>query len=144
MFLEERDTGYPNLRKATVRGRRTVSDEQQDDSHAKAEQEMRELEQADEIPQDPTDWPGGKAKYVTFGGDSDEPYGEGPTSKLGPAEVTHNADGSVSVGGEEVDDPSKYKGEKITSGVIEQIERSKQTAREHDGDGSDGANAGDA
>lgn len=134
--MEERDTGYPNLRKATGRGRSTVSDEQQDD-HAKAAEEMRELEQAKEIPQDPTDWPGGKAKYVRFGGESDEPYGEGPTSKLGPAEVTHNEDGSVSVAGEEVDDPSEFKGEKITSGVIEQIEQSKQAARE-DGSEDDG------
>jgi hypothetical protein len=109
---------------------------QQDDTHAKAAEEMRDLEQSGEIPQDPTDWPGGKAKYVTFGGESDEPYGEGPTSKLGPAEVTHNEDGSVSVGGEEVDDPSEYKGEKITSGVIEQIEQSKQGARDRDGEGA--------
>ncbi|HWT92629.1 MAG TPA: hypothetical protein VN238_06505 [Solirubrobacteraceae bacterium] len=44
-----------------------MGDEHEDDTHAKAAEEMRELEQADEIPQDPTDWPGGKAKYVTFG-----------------------------------------------------------------------------
>jgi len=55
--------------------------------------------------------------------------------------VTHNEDGSVSVGGEEVDDPSQFKGEKITSGVIEQIERSKQGARDRDGDDGEDAPA---
>lgn len=109
-------------------------DEQRQDPHAQAAEEMRELEQADEVPQDPTDWPGGEAKYVTYGGDSDEPYGEGPTSKLGPAEVTHHEDGSVSVAGEKVDDPSQFKGEPITSGVIEQIERSKQAAHDEPSD----------
>jgi hypothetical protein len=105
------------------------------DEHAQAEQEMREFEQADEVPKDPQDWPDGKAKYVTFGGDSDEPYGEGPTSKLGPGQLVRHDDGSVTVDGEEVDDPSEFKGEPIRSGVIEQIEKAKEQSTPPDEDG---------
>lgn len=115
-----------------------ASDEQHADPHAEAAEEMRRLERSDEVPKDPSDWPGGEAKYVTYGGESDAPYGEGPTAKLGPAEVEHHEDGSISVAGEEVEDPSRFKGEPITSGVIEQIERSKQTARDAPAD-DDGA-----
>lgn len=91
------------------------STEQEDEARA----EMEKLEQADEVPTDPREWPGGKAKYLTFGGSeaaSNEPYGEDVTEKLGPASVTHHDDGSVSVAGEKVDDPDKYKGEPIPGG----------------------------
>lgn len=91
----------------------------------RAAEEMREVEQSDEVPRDLEDWPTGKAKYVTFGEDSDEAYGDGPTAKLGPAEVQHHKDGSVTVAGEEVD-ASDYKGEPIKSGVVEEIENSKR------------------
>lgn len=40
----------------------------------------------------------------------------GPETKLGPAEVAHQEDGSVKVGGEEVDDPDEYKCEPIPGG----------------------------
>lgn len=98
--------------------------------HEQAVEEMREFEKSGDIPSDLSDWPEGKAKYVTFGENSDEPYGEGPTEKLGPPEVEHHEDGSISVGGEKVDDPSQYKGEPIKSGVVEQIEESKKRYRE--------------
>jgi hypothetical protein len=78
--------------------------------------EIRRLEEADEVPSDPREWPGGKAQFQTFGNESDEPYGEGPTAKLGPPSVEHHSDGSVTVGGEEVDDPESYKGEPIPGG----------------------------
>ena len=84
-----------------------------------AREEMNKLEEADEVPSDPRDWPGGKAKYMTFGGgegQSDDAYGEGVSAKLGPADVQHHEDGSVSVEGEKVDDPDKYKGEPIPGG----------------------------
>ena len=79
-------------------------------------EEMRRLEEGDEVPSDPREWPDGKAKTMTFGNDSDEPYGEGPTAKLGPPSVEHHPDGSVTVGGEAVDDPESYKGEPIPGG----------------------------
>ena len=97
--------------------------------HEKAVEEMREFEQSDEVPRELSDWPSGKAKYVTFGEDSDDAYGEGATEKLGPAEVAHHEDGTVTVAGEQVD-PADYKGEPIKSGVVEQIEKSKQRYRE--------------
>ncbi len=78
-----------------------------------AREEMRALEGQDEVPSDLTQWPDGRAKTMTFGSESDEPYGEGPTAKLGPASVEHHEDGTVSVGGEQVDDPESYKGEPI-------------------------------
>jgi hypothetical protein len=97
--------------------------------HEEAREQMHELEQSDEVPSDLSEWPDGKAKYVTFGEDSDDAYGDGPTEKLGPAEVVRHEDGSVSVGGEEVDNPDDYKGEPIKSGVVEQIEESKKQYR---------------
>lgn len=81
-----------------------------------AKQEMTDLEQADEVPTEPKDWPDGRAKFLTFDVDSDEPYGEGATAKLGPSSLQHHEDGSVSIDGEKVDDPEKYKGDPIPGG----------------------------
>jgi hypothetical protein len=89
--------------------------------NSKAADDMVDFEAQDEVPRDPRDWPTGKMQYLTFGTAGDDAYGEGATAKLGPAEVAHHEDGSVSVGGELVDDPSKYKGKPITGGIIDQI-----------------------
>ena len=81
-----------------------------------AKQEMSELEEG-EPPNDLADWPGGKAKYLTYGGpDGGESYDDGATSKLGPSSLRHHEDGSVTIEGEEVDDPDEYKGEPIPGG----------------------------
>ena len=87
-----------------------------DDAQEAAREEMRRLEEADEVPSDPKEWPDGDAKFLTFDVDSDEPYGEGATAKIGPGDVEHHADGSVSVGGEKVDNPDDFKGEPIPGG----------------------------
>ena len=87
-----------------------------DEKLSAEEQELKDLEQADEVPSDPSEWPGGKAKFQTFEIDSDAPYGEDATAKLGPADVEHHEDGSVTVGGEEVDDPGEFKGDPIPGG----------------------------
>ena len=114
------------------------------EAHEKAAEEMKEFEQSDEVPKDPSDWPDGKAKYITFGNEDDEAYGEGNTAKLGPPNVVHREDGSITVDGEEVDDPSQFKGEPIKGGVIEQIEKSKQSYSEKDdAEGSDGGEGKD-
>ena len=77
---------------------------------------MSELEEG-EPPKDLADWPGGKAKYLTYGGpDGGESYDDGATSKLGPSSLRHHEDGSVTIEGEEVDDPDEYKGEPIPGG----------------------------
>ena len=66
-----------------------------------------EIKAVEENPPDKLeDWPGGKAKYKTFGGpEAESGYGEGPTEKLGPADLQHHEDGTVTIEGEEVDNP---------------------------------------
>jgi hypothetical protein len=103
------------------------SDEQKDGNSAEelarkkeeeseqAKEEMRKLEEGD-LPDDIDGWPGGPAKYETFGMD-DDAYGEGATAKLGPANLQRHADGSVTVDGEKVDNPDDYKGEPIAGGL---------------------------
>jgi hypothetical protein len=106
-----------------------IAREHEDREQQKADEERERTEQADEEakqevkaleddpPQDLKDWPGGKAKYETFGGPEHETsYDEAATSKLGPSEVRHREDGSVEVGGEEVDNPDEFKGEPIPGG----------------------------
>ena len=81
-----------------------------------AKQEMRELEEGDP-PEKLEDWPEGKAKYETYGGpDSESGYDEGPTAKLGPADLEYQEDGSIEIKGEKVDNPEDYKGEPIPGG----------------------------
>jgi hypothetical protein len=78
-----------------------------------AREEMRELEEGDP-PEKLEDWPDGRAKYLTYGGpEGTESYDEGPTRKLGPSSLEHHEDGSVTIEGEPVDDPEKYKGERM-------------------------------
>ena len=99
-------------------------------SHELAGEEMTRFEAQDEVPRDPRDWPTGRASYLTFGNAGDDAYGDGATGKLGPAEVTHHEDGSVSVAGKKVDDPSKYKGKPITGGIIDQLTKHADRNRE--------------
>lgn len=81
-----------------------------------ARKELAEFESQDELPSDLSKWPSGKAKFLTMGNESDEPYGEGPTGKLGPGSLERHEDGSISVDGELVDNPEDYKGEPIPGG----------------------------
>ncbi len=108
--------------------RRLTEQEQQEDASAAeaARAEDEEVQEAKEVmsdleegepPKDLADWPGGKAKYLTYGGpDGGESYDDGATSKLGPSSLRHHEDGSVTIEGEEVDDPDEYKGEPIPGG----------------------------
>jgi hypothetical protein len=74
-----------------------------------AKRELHELEEGDP-PERLEDWPEGKAMYLTYGGpEGTAGYDEGPTRKLGPSSLEHHADGSVSIEGETVDDPERYK-----------------------------------
>ena len=82
----------------------------------KAKKEIEEFESQDELPSDPKDYPDGPAKYLTIDAEGEEPYGEGITGKLGPASVEHHEDGSVTVGGEPVDNPDDFKGEPLPGG----------------------------
>ena len=98
-----------------------------DDAATKAQSEEEEVEEAKKVmeeleegdpPDKLEDWPGGKAKYQTYGGpdSGDGGYEDGATAKLGPSNLRHHEDGSVTVDGEEVDDPDEYKGEPIPGG----------------------------
>ena len=80
-----------------------------------AAEEMSKLEGGD-APTKLEDWPSGPAKYLTYGNDDNELYGEGVTAKLGPANLERFADGSISIDGEKVDNPDDYKGEPIAGG----------------------------
>ena len=111
----------------SVCGARGYATGMDDDSAAeKAKQEEQEVEEAKQTieelqegdpPEKLEDWPGGKAKYQTYGGPEGESgYDEGVTSKLGPSSLRHHEDGEVSIEGEEVDDPDEYKGEPIPGG----------------------------
>jgi hypothetical protein len=81
-----------------------------------AKEEMKKLEEGDELPSDLSEWPGGAAKYETYGA-GDDAYGEGATAKLGPADLKRYKDGSVVIDGEKVDNPDDYKGEPIKGGL---------------------------
>src|SRR3954454_2235354 len=97
--------------------------ETQDQDAAAAREQQQEVEQAKEEmsrleegdpPEKLEDWPEGKAKYETYGGpDSESGYDEGPTAKLGPADLEYQEDGSIEIEGEKVDNPEDYKGEPI-------------------------------
>ncbi len=98
-----------------------ISDEQKAAQEAQSERDeakekMRKLEESDP-PEKIEDWPDDETKYQTFGGpEGPHSYHEGPEEKLGPPDVRHHEDGSVSIAGEKVDDPEKYKGDPIPGG----------------------------
>ena len=92
------------------------SAQREEEQVEEARQVMSELEEGDP-PEKLEDWPGGKAKYQTYGGpEGEEGYDEAATQKLGPSSLRHHEDGSVTIEGEEVDDPEEYKGEPIPGG----------------------------
>ena len=78
----------------------------------------KQMEEVEENPPDKLeDWPDGPAKYRTIGGgDANESWEEGPTAKLGPSDVRYYEDGTVTVKGEEVDNPEDFKGDPIPGG----------------------------
>jgi hypothetical protein len=86
-----------------------------EEKHDRAQETMEKLEE--DPPKKLEDWPTDEAKYTTFGGpEGDHSYEEGPERKLGPSEVRHDEDGSVTVAGEAVDDPDEYKSDPIPGG----------------------------
>ena len=100
----------------TNKDSRSARDKAQDKASERelAQGEMLELEGGD-VPTEREGWPSGPAQYLTYGSEDDQ-YGSGVTAKLGPADVRHYADGSVSIGGEKVDNPDDYKGEPLAGG----------------------------
>jgi hypothetical protein len=95
-----------------------MSDESQTDVQQEREEAKQEIEKLeDDPPEKLEDWPEGKAKYETFGGkEGAHAYHEGPERNLGPDSLRHHEDGSVTIRGEEVDDPDEFKGDPIPGG----------------------------
>lgn len=120
------------------------------DASEKAQKEEEEREEAQEkirkledegAPDNLEDWPSDKAKYETFGGpEGEHSYHEGPEEEhLGPSSLRHHEDGSVSIAGEEVDDPDDFKSEPIPGGPTdeESNDPSSGGAGDDDGDGDE-------
>ncbi|MDX6425526.1 MAG: hypothetical protein QOD52_931 [Gaiellaceae bacterium] len=93
----------------------TAREKAQEKENESAAEEMRELE-AGEPPTDLSDWPGGPAKYLTYGNEDGELYGTGATAKLGPANLERFEDGSITIDGDKVETPDDYKGKPIAGG----------------------------
>ena len=129
------------------------AEEQREETEREEKEAKEEIEALeDDPPQDLKDWPTGKAKYETFGGPEHETsYDEAATSKLGPSEVRHREDGSVEVGGEEVDDPDEYKGDPIpggptdpdSEGVIKDRQQKRKELAEEGRDPDDAPESGE-
>ena len=105
-------------------------DDERSEESRKAQEKQEEREQAKEtmekIEEDPPenleDWPDDAAKYETFGGpEGGHGYHEGPEEeKLGPSSLRHHEGGDVTIEGEQVDDPDKYKSDPIPGGPTDE------------------------
>jgi hypothetical protein len=95
-----------------------MEDDPQTDIEKEKEQARQEVEQLEQDPPGKLeDWPEGKAKYETFGGpEGEHSYDEGPEKELGPDSLRHHEDGSVTVSGEEAENPDEYKADPIPGG----------------------------
>jgi hypothetical protein len=89
-----------------------------DDVARNDEQAQAKLERLEEDPpKSLDDWPTDRTKYLTLGGtEGSASYDEGPTAKLGPSDVRYHDDGTVTVKGEEVDDPDRFRGDPLPGG----------------------------
>jgi hypothetical protein len=130
-----------------------MADDEKTDEKTEHEQEMEQAkEEVQQLEDDPPekleDWPDGKAKYETFGGmEGDHSYAEGPEANLGPDSLRYHEDGTVEVGGEEVDDPDEFKGDPIPGGPTDPDAPSnpdEQRLSEDDEDGDDDDGGDDA
>ena len=91
---------------------------EKEEAWEKASEKVRELEQQDEPPTDLKDWPDDEAKYITYGGgEGDHGYDEGPEKKLGPSSLERHEDGSITIEGEQVDNPDDYKADPVGAAV---------------------------
>ena len=89
--------------------------QEKEEERESARERMEEIEE--DPPADLEDWPDDAAKYETFGGpEGEHSYEEGPETKLGPSSLRHTEGGGVTIEGEEVDDPDKFKGPPIPGG----------------------------
>ncbi len=61
-------------------------------------------------------------------------YDDGPTANLGDSDVRHHEDGTVTVGGEEVDNPEDYKGDPIPGGPTDPNAADPEGLKNDDGE----------
>jgi hypothetical protein len=93
--------------------------QEKEEERESAKEKMKEIEE--DPPAKLEDWPDDAAKYETFGGpEGQHSYEEGPEVKLGPSSLRHTEGGGVTIEGEEVDDPDKYKGDPIPGGPTDE------------------------
>ena len=93
------------------------------DAWDKAHEKIKEMEELDDPPSDLSEWPDDEAKYVTYGGgEGDHGYDEGPEAKLGPSSLERFEDGSITIEGEEVDNPDDYKSDDPIEGASQVAE----------------------
>jgi hypothetical protein len=103
--------------------------QEKEEERQKAKEKMKEFEEGDP-PENLEDWPDDAAKYETYGGpDGGRSYEEGPEVKLGPSSLRHHEDGTVTIAGEEVDNPDDYKGEPIPGGPTDENAADDLTAK---------------
>jgi hypothetical protein len=95
--------------------------EKANDTSLPIEERMKALEE--DPPKDLSEWPSDRdMRNATFGGgEGDHGYEDGPESKLGPSGLVHHEDGTVTVDGEEVDDPSKYKSDERIEPAVQNL-----------------------
>ncbi len=119
--------------------------QEKEEEREAAKETMKEVEE--DPPSDLEDWPDDAAKYETFGGpEGDHSYEEGPETKLGPSSLRHHDDGAVTIEGEKVDDPDKYKGDPIPGGPTDEDapqDLTTQKIREDQGRELDSEKGGD-
>src|SRR5689334_23473371 len=107
-----------------------------------AQEKMRELEEGDP-PEKLEDWPDDRAKYLTYGGpEGTAGYDEGPTAKLGPSSLEHHEDGTVTIEGEEVDNPEEYKADEPVPGAPDRAQQGDDGEGGDDGDGEESEDSG--
>jgi hypothetical protein len=109
-------TASPRVRERAIDQREvlpmTEQRREEPPSEEQLDQQMEQIEK--DPPQKLEDWPDGPAKYKTFGGpEGDHSYEEGPERQLGPSGVRRHEDGSVTVDGEEVENPEDFKQEAL-------------------------------
>jgi len=140
---EERTEDQGQEPKSTAAQRAQEKEEAWDKGHEK----IREMEEMDDPPTDLKDWPDDEAKYVTFGGgEGDHGYEDGPEKKLGPSSLERHEDGSITIEGEQVDNPEDYKADPVGAAVETPTPDDKDTSgderSEDDDSGDDDADSG--
>ena len=128
--------------------------QEKEDEREAARETMEKIEE--DPPENLEDWPDDAAKYETFGGpEGEHSYEEGPEVKLGPSSLRHHEGGEVTIEGEEVDEPDKYKGEPIPGGPTDadapqdlttqkiREDQGRQLESEKKGDGDSDSDSGE-